>query len=109
MDIETFKAGLQAVNLIGTFGLGCWLYLEKRSDKTNEEVKTLANKVDQIDKDVASLTAASGVAPSHDDLANVYRTLNAQAETLNRLVGETEGQSATLRLILNQIVQKGLQ
>lgn len=108
MDIENVKVWLQAVNMLGTFALGIWLYLEKRSDKTNERVKELAAKVEQIDKDVTSLTASSETAPNHTDLSNVYQSINDLAEKVNRLVGENEGQSNTLRLILNQIVQKGL-
>ena len=108
MDIETLKVWLQAVNMFGTLALGVWLYLEKRSDKTNERVNSLAAKVEQIDKDVTSLTASSETSPKHSDLSNVYKSINELAETVNQLVGENRGQSDTLRLILNQIMQKGL-
>ncbi|WP_234086773.1 hypothetical protein [Azonexus sp. R2A61] len=108
MDIETVKVWLQAVNMLGTFALGVWLYLEKRSDKTNERVSKLAAKVVQLDKDVSSLEAVSTAAPNHADLAKVYESINSLAATVNQLVGENRGQSDTLRLILNQITQKGM-
>lgn len=109
MEAETIKVGLQAINMLATFALGVWLYLEKRSDKTNDRVTELAEKVDKLDKDVTSLEASNATAPNHADLAKVYDSINALAGTVNQLVGENRGQSDTLRLILNHITQKGLQ
>lgn len=108
MDLETLKTWLQAVNMLGTFALGCWLYLEKRSDKTNERVTQLANEVDDLGKAVTGLKAGADAAPSHADIAKVYESINELAATVNQLVGENRGQSDTLRLILNQITQRGM-
>lgn len=108
MDAETIKVWLQGINMLGTFALGIWLYLEKRSDKTNERVSELAAKVEKLDKDVSALEGAAVSAPNHADLAKVYDSINDMAKTVNQLVGENRGQSDTLRLILNQITQKGL-
>lgn len=108
MDIETAKVWLQAINMLGTFALGVWLYLEKRSDKTNERVTELAKQVEHLDKDVTGLKASANQAPNHGDLAKVYESINGLATTVNQLVGENRGQTDTLRLILNQITQKGL-
>lgn len=108
MDAETIKVWLQGINMVGTFALGVWLYLEKRSDKTNERVTELAGKVEQLDKDVSALEATAVAAPNHSDLAKVYESINSLSATVNQLVGENRGQSDTLRLILNQITQKGM-
>lgn len=108
MDAESVKIGLQVVNIVGTFALGVWVYLEKRSDKTNERITDLADKVEAVDKDVTSLKSAAVSAPNHADLAKVYESINALASTVNQLVGENRGQSDTLRLILNRITEKGL-
>ena len=108
MDIETFKVWLQGLNMLGTFALAVWLYLEKRSDKTNERVSELSAKVEQLDKDVSALEVTAVAAPNHADLAKVYDSINSLAATVNQLVGENRGQSDTLRLILNQIMQKGM-
>ena len=108
MDHEILKTWLQVINMIGTFGLGCWLYLERRSDKTNERVGELSNRVEQLDKKISALEASADLAPDHTDLAKVYDSINGLAATVNQLVGENRGQSDTLRLILNQITQKGL-
>lgn len=108
MDAETIKIWLQGINMLGTFALGVWLYLEKRSDKTNERVKELAEKVEQLDKNVSTLEATSEAAPNHSDLAKVYESINGLAATVNQLVGENRGQTDTLRLILNRITEKGM-
>lgn len=108
MDPDNIRLWLQAINMLGTFGLGVWLYLEKRSDKTNERVSELGAKVEQLDKDVSALSATAGGAPNHSDLASVYESINGLSRTVHQLVGENRGQSDTLRLILNHITQKGL-
>jgi ABC-type transporter Mla subunit MlaD len=108
LDIETFKVWLQGINMLGTFALGVWLYLEKRSDKTNERVTLLAKEVDELDKAVTGLQASTEAAPNHADIAKVYESINELAATVNQLVGENRGQSDTLRLILNQITQRGM-
>ena len=108
MDLETLKTWLQAVNMLGTFALGCWLYLEKRSDKTNERVTLLAKEVDELDKAVTGLQASTEAAPNHADIAKVYESINELAEKVNKLVGESESQSQTLRQILNRIIEKGM-
>lgn len=109
MDPDTIKIWLQGINMVGTFALGVWLYLEKRSDKTNERVGELTERVEQIDRDVSALQATASAAPNHADLAKIYESVNTLAATVNQLVGENRGQSDTLRLILNQITQKGMQ
>lgn len=109
MDLETFKVWMQAINMLGTFALGVWLYLEKRSDKTNERVTELSAKFEQLDKDVTGIKASSESAPNHSDLAKVYGSINDLAATVNQLVGENRGQTDTLRMILNKITERGMQ
>lgn len=101
-------AWIQLINMLGTFALGVWLYLEKRNDKTNERITDLGKKVDELDRGVSNLEVSTSAAPNHADLGKVYEAMNRQGETLNQLVGENRGQSDTLRLILNQVMQKGL-
>lgn len=127
-----FRDWLLALALLGQFGNSAWLYIERRNDKTNERVTNLAGKVEQLDKDVvvatgladgmttlvgkveqldrdvSSLNATTAGSPNHADLAKVYESINSLAATVHTLVGENRGQSDTLRLILNQITQKGL-
>ena len=108
MDIETFKVWLQGLNMLGTFALAVWLYLEKRSDKTNERIAELTAQIEEQEKKLAALESAIKTVPDHGDIAKVYESINALAATVHQLVGENRGQSDTLRLILNQITQKGM-
>lgn len=108
MDVD-LKTWLLIINLVGEFSIGCWLYLEKRNDKTNDRVTDLAKSVEKLDKDVSALQASTIAAPNHADLAKVYDSINSLAATVHTLVGENRGQSDTLRLILNRITEKGMQ
>ena len=109
MDAESVRVWLQGISMIGTAAIGVWLYLEKRSDKTNERVANLAVQVERMDKDLSALQQHAAGSPNHADLAKVYESINGLAATVHQLVGENRGQSDTLRLILNQITQKGMQ
>lgn len=99
---------MQGINMLATGGLWLWLRMERRNDKTNEYVAELAAKVEQLDKDFSALQASAESAPNHGDLAKVYEAINGLAATVNQLVGENRGQTDSLRLILNQITQKGM-
>lgn len=108
MDTDTARLWLQIVNMLGTFALGVWLYLEKRSDKTNEKVQTLSDDVEALAREVTTIKAAAENAPDHHDLAKVYEGLNKVSELVHRMAGESRSQSETLRLILHRIMEKGM-
>ncbi|WP_415034905.1 hypothetical protein [Azonexus sp.] len=57
---------------------------------------------------IARLENVAETAPSHNDLAKVYESVNNLSATVNQLVGESRGQSDSLRLILNRITEKGM-
>ena len=58
---------------------------------------------------IARLEGVVSKAPTHDDLSKLYEKQNETARTLAMLLGEVKGQGGSLRLILNQIAQKGMQ
>ncbi len=99
---------LLTISMLAHFGQTLYAYIERRGDKTNERIGELAGKVDQLDKDVTELKSSARAAPTHSDIGKVYESINGLAETVHQLVGENRGQSDTLRLILNQIAQKGM-
>lgn len=107
IDLDV-RAWLQLINLVGTFAVGCWLYLEKRSDRTNERVDGMRSQIDRMDRDLAGLRETARLSPSHADLAEVYRAINEVAATSNQLVGEMSAQSEMLRLILNRVAENGM-
>lgn len=102
MDPENLRNGLMVLNMVGTLTIGAWMYLQRRSDRTDEHVTALLSRVDKIE-------SAMIAAPTHADLARLYESVNQLAGTVNQLVGENRGQTDTLRLILNRITEKGLQ
>lgn len=104
MDSEFLRFLLQAVNMIGTFAIGIWLYLEKRNDKTNDRVDELSHKVDTLDKDVTGLTVAAKGAPNHADLSKIYDSINALAKTVHNIDGENRMQGDLLRMIQSHLM-----
>lgn len=57
---------------------------------------------------LSRLEVAIKSVPTNGDLAKIYDSISQQAEKLNRLCGEFEGYGDMLRLILNQVVEKGM-
>lgn len=99
---------LLIISMLGHFSYTLYAYIERRGDKTNERIAALAAKVEQLDKDVGALAITVKSAPSHDNLGEVYESINKLAAMVHQLVGENRSQTDTLRLIQNQIMQKGM-
>lgn len=57
---------------------------------------------------ISHLETAIKAVPTTEDLARMYESINKLAGTVNQLVGENRGQTDTLRLILNRIMEKGM-
>ena len=109
MDAETIKLWLQATNMMGTFALGVWLYLEKRGDKTNDRVSALACKVEQLDKDMSSLEATLESSPTHQDLGALHERINAVAKGVDMLAGEFAGVKNVVNLIHEHLLRGKIQ
>lgn len=134
MEFNNIGALLQGIHMLGTFSLGVWIYLEKRNDKTNQRitdlsaivervdkqvvglqsacescaVETLTDRIGALEKDVSGLSASAEKAPNHHDLAKVYEGINDLAEKVDKMAGGFEAQSATLRQILNRVIERGM-
>lgn len=58
---------------------------------------------------LARLEGVVSKAPTHDDISRLHEKQNDTARSLAMLLGELKGHGDTLRLILSQIAQKGMQ
>ena len=103
-----FQSLLQIINMIGTFAIGIWIYLEKRNDKTNERITHLAAKVDEIDKTVSGVSGKVEGALRHTDLNELYQRLAKVEQSVSKLCGAFTETNNTLRLLLAKITEKGL-
>lgn len=112
MTRDEITLALGIGNFLLTWGVALYMYLANKNKATNERIAKLEDDIgDKLDGHIQRITkleTTSEKAPSHADLAKVYDSLNALAGTVNQLVGENRGQSDTLRLILNQITEKGM-
>lgn len=130
METQYIALGISAANFVLTWGVALYMYLANKNKATNERIGKLEEDIDtkfdvhtkMEDEKYTAISAqlttyaeriqhletATESAPNHGDLAKVYEAINGMAATVNQLVGENRGQSDTLRLILNQITQKGM-
>lgn len=113
MDLEIFKAIFMVINAAISGGAWLYIYLINRNRVTNERIAKLQDDVDtRLDNHadrMARLESDIIHAPNHGHLGSVYDRVGAIDQRLARLEGEFKAQGDTLRLILNQITQKGMQ
>jgi hypothetical protein len=108
MESESIRLWMQALNMLGTVIIGAWMYLEKRSDKTNERINDLAARHEELDKALREVKSTSGGHLRHDDLKEIYVRLNSMDAKLNSMAGEFKTHSELMRMFLARVTDKGL-
>lgn len=111
--LELVKFGFQVLQFLLLGGISIYVYLSNRDRVTNTRISEMETDIDtRLDgqgERIAKLESASAHALNHLDLGSVYNRISAVDQRLSHLEGENKAQSDTLRLILNQITQKGMQ
>lgn len=123
-------AGIASAIIAGVWALGRTFLAQYGSmlaaqlaahrESENAREANIARRLDNLEAEVDArmtdhatrISRLEGVvskAPTHDDLSKLYEKQNETARTLATLLGEAKGQGDTLRLIFNQIAQKGMQ
>ncbi|MCL2076035.1 MAG: hypothetical protein FWH15_06305 [Betaproteobacteria bacterium] len=95
------EAAPQMINLVITAGIFVWLYVQKKSDKTSE-------RLDRAERDLTELKSLFRHMPSHEDLKQVYESLNKLSEQVNQFIGESRAHGEFMRMLLNRLTEKGL-
>ena len=115
--------GFQIINALASSGL--WLYLRygdrnKQVDQKIEGVKDAINKgltnarrendlrADGLEQRLAKVEVQLANAPTHQDLAAIHEKLNETAGAMRELTGTVKGMNDTLKLMLAQVAQKGM-
>ena len=132
MTLDEIKLGFDLLQTAATFGIGIWLYLEKKRDTTHTRIADLeaANdrRLDEHTKQLATLEARpvpthqqlqehaarlsaleARTSPTHADIGDLHEKVNEIAVASGRMEGEMKGLSDTLRLILNRMTERSLQ
>lgn len=132
MSLDEIKLGFDLLQTIATFGIGIWLYLEKKRDTTHARIDALEaasdKRLDEHTKQIATLEARpvpshqqlqehaarlsaleARTGPSHQDLGDLHEKVNEIAVSSGRMEGEIKVLSDTLRLILSRITERGMQ
>ena len=97
---------LLTISMIGHFSYTLWTYIERRGDKTGQQISALTDRVAELDADVALMKAATESAPTHTDLAGVHEKVNQTNAMVNQLVGENRSQTDLLRIIVGKLMDK---
>lgn len=66
-------------------------------------------RLDSVDEELAALKTAGSRALTHADLDDLYTKVNGTSNSVHEMKGMLSNLNDNLRLILNQITQKGLQ
>ena len=110
MDIETLKFGFQVLQFIATGAIGIYVYISNKNRVTNDRISTLENDIDtRLDGQsvrVAKLEEALHHAPTHDDLSKLHEKINDMSACMNRMEGEFKGNTRTLQLIHETMMER---
>jgi prefoldin subunit 5 len=120
MDIEVAKIWLQVLNMVGTALIGAWMYLEKRSNKTNERIDELTLRFEELDHAMRAVKSDTSGHLRHtdmedlrrenkDDMGKLYTRINSIDNKMNQMIGEFKASNDLLRMLFNQITVKGLE
>lgn len=107
MDIEIIKTGLMMINMLGTLAIGVWLYLEKRSDRTNQRIDDVEGVLDEHGTTLATLRANAASAPTHGDLGDLHDRVTEVAKGVSALTGEFVTVRNVLQLIHEHLLRGG--
>lgn len=90
MSAETLKMIIDVIQTIITFGLGVWLYLDRRNDKTQSRISKLSDHVDErLDEHAVRLARVEADVehmPTADNLLDLRREFNAELGAVHEKV-----------------------
>lgn len=115
----TFDEGLKLastalgfINFLVTLGL--WLYVRSsdRHEKIDQRFAEMEANVDaRLDSNgerLARLEERASRAPTHDDLGRIYERMNSIATAQAETKGALENINATMRQLVNRMIEKGM-
>lgn len=120
--VSAFVAGVWGIGRTFLAQYGAMLTDQLETHRSNEVSATASatRRFDALEDELGArmkehgdrLARLEGVVskvPTHDEITRLYEKQNDTARSLAMLLGEIKGHGDTLRLILSQIAQKGMQ
>ena len=104
--LEIIKTGLMVTNMLGTFGIGVWLYLEHRSDKTNGRIDQVETTLEGHGIQLAAISANASNAPTHNDIGDLHNRVTDLSRNVSSLAGEFSGVKTVLNLIHQHLLNR---
>jgi hypothetical protein len=96
MDYVPMKFWFDAVQTIAMAAIGGWIYLSNRvaarKAEVDGQISGLQNRMTVVEQKIKA-------APDHDDLHEIYKSIENTNKTLNTLLGEFQAVRRSLDLI----------
>lgn len=108
----TWSLIFQVAQFVVTGGIGTYLYMERKNDRTNVRIAQLEQntdtRLDELAERMARVEGELHNGIGKHDLERVHGRIDALDQRLARVEGEFRSVSDLLRLILSKIADKGM-
>lgn len=108
---QWLSLAFQAGNVLMTAGI--WLYVRygDRNKEIDGKFEALREefdaRMDAQDRQIAVMSEQIKHAPTHEDLGKIYEKTNAVDVRLGQIQGRLEGMDNNLRIMVNNVMEKG--
>lgn len=112
MELQHIALAISAANFVLTWGVALYMYLANKNKVTNERITSLQEdfdgKLDDHATRIARLEEQAKMAPTHDDLGELYKRINSVDSAVSKMNGTLESVDASLRALTSELMKRGL-
>lgn len=110
MDLELAKFLFQVLTFLMTGGIGIYVYLSNKDKVTNDRIGKLEDDIDlKLEGQVERIARLESGTAKTGDLAALHEKINGVGKDVSEMTGALHAISDNLKLIMNQIIGKGMQ
>lgn len=103
-DVKNYFDIAVAVLAIGNM---VWNWIISRSMANKQAIETEREAREAMDKRLIELEGHINHAPTHEDLAEIYKYMREVAQQVNRMAGHMEGLSRSMDRVENKLLSGG--
>ncbi|MDD5391190.1 MAG: hypothetical protein PHD37_17775 [Gallionellaceae bacterium] len=110
MDLELAKFLFQVLTFLVAGGTGFYVFMSNKNKVTNDRIEKLEDDIrDDIGKQGERIAKLESGTAKHGDLSDIHNKINGVAKDVSSMTGALSGISDSLKLIMNKIIDKGMQ
>jgi predicted nucleic acid-binding Zn-ribbon protein len=106
IDYEFWKFWMAAGNFIGIL-ISLYLFLTRLSRVNKDEIKNIADDIDEISDRLLVVETDMKAMPNHQDLSNLYQRINAMSDDVSEMSGSMKALTVQLSLINEHLLSQG--